>query len=149
MQSSNVHVVKNAKNGQIITQTANPEFGFFLLEQSTRDKYSNFLSSQRVTKVMVAPMAELKKMRLAEGMEFPGNLFITESLEPINSTSQVKIYPTNHPKAGQPVLSGGQKVYRTIGWDASGKSENTLLPTDRMVAPAQPEATKAGVTAGK
>ena len=63
-QNHKVRVVKNAKNGQIITQTANPEFGFFLLEQSTRDKFSNFLNGQRVTKVMVAPMEELKKMGL-------------------------------------------------------------------------------------
>ena len=115
-----------------------------MVQQRVLSSYGNTIATRlRTAYTSLSEDAyEVLKEFIIDGEEFPieGKIIIKETHTPYvkkdGSKQECKQYPAGHPKSGQPVLSGGKRVYRNVIFSAlingvyQQGSEDELLPTD-------------------
>lgn len=131
MQASKVKVVADELNN-VVRLSANPDYGYILVEQTVPVFKGKFMSNDRRTAIINGTVKDLKTIDLKPGQELDGKIYVIESLEPTN--------PENHEQdvkyagnTGVPCTVEGQPIYRTAFYTTSEPAIDYLIPHDNKV----------------
>tara|TARA_R110002126_G_scaffold79669_10_gene197715 strand:- start:1357 stop:1824 length:468 start_codon:yes stop_codon:yes gene_type:complete len=84
-------IVTQDKQGQVVTPSANAEWGYIRVEQSrvVIDE-QNFAKRSTISALIYGKTADLNSFGWAQGTELPGTITVTEQTEPFNPKSSEK-----------------------------------------------------------
>ena len=124
-------IVVADKNGNVIVQNSNPDYGYIQLIQDRMEVNSKgWLDTKTFSCLLKGLVSDLKKLRYSAGQELQGNIIINESLCPFNKVDpkkNLKIAPSTgevfHTKRGEP-------IYRDTFWDPTGCKDDVLIQFD-------------------
>lgn len=120
----------------------NPNYGYIMLRSQTTALVDGWLQTQKRVARMSAEVKALEEFAKAANLKEGTNLnsvtgmenarlVIEESHTPFYDGQDCKRYPDTSERAGEPVLSDGQEVYRNTVVDTTGMKTDKLLQTDR------------------
>lgn len=120
------------ENGVVINQSANPEYGYFRVEQmKTIIDDNGFLRRKSVTAVVPGLIDDLKANGYYAGQEIPGNIVIVESLEPFNKKNPERDYKLAG-NTGIICKVEGSPIFRKTVYTLAANAEDTLVKHDNV-----------------
>jgi len=125
--NSKVRVTANEAGSVIKVSEKNPEYGSVKIEQTKiMFKKNGWVQKKRLTALLHGSVEELKSMNFFNGQELPGNIVITEQLEPFNSEDPDKDFKVAG-DTGIVCCVDGEPIYRTTSYDQDPLSTDYLV----------------------
>jgi hypothetical protein len=124
-------IVKADRNGNVIVQTSNPEYGYIQLIQdrmNVTDK--GWLETKTFSTILKGKICDLKKLRFKPKQELPGNIVIVESTTPFDKNNPKKDLKVSSNTGAIFHTTSGEPIYRNKFWDPSGSKVDVLVPYD-------------------
>tara|TARA_R110000765_G_scaffold5492_1_gene17203 strand:+ start:599 stop:1324 length:726 start_codon:yes stop_codon:yes gene_type:complete len=124
-------IVKADKNGNVIVQSSNPEYGYIQLIQdrmNVTDK--GWLETKTFSTILKGKICDLKKLRFKPKQELPGNIVVVESLTPFDKNNPNKDLKVSSNTGAIFHTTSGEPIYRNKFWDPSGSKVDVLVPYD-------------------
>ena len=96
---------------------------------------NGILRKNSVSAIVSGPAEDLEEMfgGLSIGARVPGTVVVEESFNPFYEGQEPKVYPDNHPDAGDFVLKDGNPVFRNTRW-TSNTNEETYVWIDNPMS---------------
>ena len=102
-----------AKDGKVIHESENPEYGYIRVEQKQQDFKDGFVNVSDLSALIIGKIKVLENLKWKEGDELPGKIKIVESMEPISKNPKYQDRDLKiHSKVGIPFTKNGEPIYR-------------------------------------